>query len=104
MNKKKKTKQANTGGVYKDCPCILFTSLSVADRQSLSLIFFVQNQGCGPLHYCIVLSVCYSKFIGKSLATVSFVTILTVNFAGENHSIAAMPDFEKRRGPAKKST
>jgi len=27
-----------------------------------------------------------------------------VNFAGENHSIAAMPDFEKRRGPAKKST
>ena len=46
----------------------------------------------------------YSKFIGKSLATVSFVTILTVDFAGENHSIAAMPDFEKRRGPAKKST
>jgi len=29
------------------------------------------------------------------LATVSFVTILTVNFAGENHSIAAMPDFQK---------
>ena len=44
------------------------------------------------------------KIIGKSLATVSFVTILTVNFAGENHSIAEMPDFEKRRGPAKKST
>ena len=103
MNKKKKTKQANTGGVNKDCPCILFTSLSVADRQSLSHIF-VQNEGClTSLHYCIVLSVCYFKIIGKSLATVSFVTILTVNFAGENHSIAAMPDF-KRRGPAKKST
>ena len=42
--KKKKKKQANTGGVNKDSSCILFTSLSVADRQSLSHIF-VQNEG-----------------------------------------------------------
>ena len=79
-------------------------SVSVADRQSLSLIFFVKTKVLFErLHYCIVLSVSYFKIIGKSLATVLFVTILTVNFAGENHSIAAMPDFE-RRGPAKKST
>ena len=52
MNKKKKTKQANTGGVNKDCPCILFTSLSVADRQSLSHIFVKTRMSVGCVYHC----------------------------------------------------